>query len=87
MSELVNGKAQSTEIIFDIMTHTPNMTSGVGDRGEEGIEAFLAQHQCQDLCRDLGLQLLNCEDDEGGSDSDRQDDVQPRRNPRRSAKK
>ncbi|KZS86610.1 kinase-like protein, partial [Sistotremastrum niveocremeum HHB9708] len=86
-NELINGKAQSKEIVFDIMTHTPEMTSGVGDCGDEGIEAFLTQHQCQDLCQDLGLHLLNCEDNDGESDSDRDEEDRPRRNPRRAAKK
>lgn len=37
------------------MTHTPDGSSGVGDHGQAGIDAFKKQHQCQETCLALRL--------------------------------
>ncbi|KAJ7604069.1 kinase-like domain-containing protein, partial [Roridomyces roridus] len=42
-------------VLFDVMTHTPDGLSGVGDCGEDGIAAFTEQHVCNSLC--LALEL------------------------------
>ncbi|KAL0952298.1 hypothetical protein HGRIS_006587 [Hohenbuehelia grisea] len=42
-------------VLFDIMTHTVDGDSGVGDCGKEGIETFLDDHQCLDICKRLCL--------------------------------
>ncbi|KAJ3542601.1 hypothetical protein NMY22_g3455 [Coprinellus aureogranulatus] len=42
-------------IIFDVMTHTADGDSGVGDFGKEGIETFKSQHVCKEICRRLQL--------------------------------
>ncbi|KAJ7090464.1 kinase-like domain-containing protein, partial [Mycena epipterygia] len=42
-------------VLFDPMTHTKTGASGVGDFGIEGIETFLRDHTCGDIC--LRLQL------------------------------
>ncbi|KAJ7327592.1 kinase-like domain-containing protein [Mycena albidolilacea] len=42
-------------ILFDLMTHTADGDSGVGDFGREGIETFVHDHNCTDLCRSLSL--------------------------------
>ncbi|GJJ09095.1 hypothetical protein Clacol_003317 [Clathrus columnatus] len=36
-------------------------TSGIGDDGEQGIEAFKVQHRCNSLCKALHLPELVCE--------------------------
>ncbi|KAJ6486042.1 kinase-like domain-containing protein [Mycena vitilis] len=62
-------------VLFDVMTHTKNGESGIGDFAEQGIKSFLDGHQCTDLCRTLTLEssyALVMPDDEqsGSSDSD-----------------
>ncbi|KAJ7926924.1 kinase-like domain-containing protein, partial [Mycena leptocephala] len=42
-------------VLFDLMTHTADGDSGVGDFGREGIETFVHDHNCTDLCRSLSL--------------------------------
>ncbi|KAJ7826519.1 kinase-like domain-containing protein, partial [Mycena leptocephala] len=42
-------------ILFDLMTHTVDGDSGVRDFGREGIETFVNDHNCTDLCRSLSL--------------------------------
>ncbi|RXW16700.1 hypothetical protein EST38_g9157 [Candolleomyces aberdarensis] len=44
-----------TLILFDPMTHTLNQDSGIRDYGEKGITKFLAEHQCNYICRGLSL--------------------------------
>ncbi|PSR87381.1 hypothetical protein PHLCEN_2v5198 [Hermanssonia centrifuga] len=51
---LPNGQGAG-QILFDIMMHTPDGKSGVGDHGQEGIDIFLEQHQCQQFCHELQL--------------------------------
>ncbi|KAF6744661.1 kinase-like domain-containing protein [Ephemerocybe angulata] len=43
--------------LFDPMTHTASEenSSGVGDHGQEGIDLFLSQHICGEMCRLLGF--------------------------------
>ncbi|KAF4574709.1 hypothetical protein EYR36_006059 [Pleurotus pulmonarius] len=48
-----NGK--DSLALFEIMTHTVTGDSGVGDSGEEGIQSFLQDHKCLDICKQLGL--------------------------------
>ncbi|KAJ7231517.1 kinase-like domain-containing protein [Mycena rebaudengoi] len=42
-------------VLFDPMTHTTNGASGVGDFGIEGIQSFLRDHTCEDICLRLRL--------------------------------
>ncbi|KAK7058136.1 kinase-like domain-containing protein [Favolaschia claudopus] len=42
-------------VLFDPMTHTPAGDSGIGDFGSEGIETFLKDHICGDICVALNL--------------------------------
>ncbi|KAJ7082793.1 kinase-like domain-containing protein, partial [Mycena epipterygia] len=42
-------------VLFDPMTHTKNGASGVGDFGITGIESFLRDHICGDICLRLRL--------------------------------
>ncbi|KAF7371790.1 hypothetical protein MVEN_00036700 [Mycena venus] len=42
-------------VLFDPMTHTKTGTSGIGDFGLEGIQSFLDDHICGDVCRRLDL--------------------------------
>ncbi|KAJ7144011.1 kinase-like domain-containing protein [Mycena epipterygia] len=53
-------------VLFDPMTHTKNGASGVGDFGITGIESFLRDHICGDICLRLRLDktapLILCDD-------------------------
>ncbi|KAJ7692913.1 kinase-like domain-containing protein, partial [Mycena rosella] len=52
----VNGR--DLLVLFDPMTHTPNgsvFDSGIGDFGMKGIQTFLRDHTCGEVCRALGL--------------------------------
>ncbi|KAJ6484712.1 kinase-like domain-containing protein [Mycena sanguinolenta] len=44
-------------IIFDMMTHTPDGDSGVGDHGGKGIEKWRDQHDCNVFCKNLDLEV------------------------------
>ncbi|KAJ7857103.1 kinase-like domain-containing protein, partial [Mycena olivaceomarginata] len=45
-------------VLFDMMTHTINRSSGVGDHGKTGIKTFLEKHECVNRCAHL---RLSCE--------------------------
>ncbi|KAJ7156780.1 kinase-like domain-containing protein, partial [Mycena filopes] len=51
-------------LIFDMMTHTPEGESGVGDYGGKGIEKWRAQHDCNAFCKGLDLAVDDGEEDE-----------------------
>ncbi|KIK79382.1 hypothetical protein PAXRUDRAFT_161426 [Paxillus rubicundulus Ve08.2h10] len=42
-------------ILFDVMTHSPEGDSRIGDHGKEGIATFIQQHKCDYICTGLGL--------------------------------
>ncbi|KAK6997329.1 hypothetical protein R3P38DRAFT_3220308 [Favolaschia claudopus] len=42
-------------VLFDPMTHTVGGNSGIGDFGLEGINSFLRDHTCGDVCNRLAL--------------------------------
>ncbi|KAJ7431817.1 kinase-like domain-containing protein, partial [Mycena galericulata] len=42
-------------VLFDLMTHTLDSDSGVGDFGIEGIKTFVKDHECNEICRGLAL--------------------------------
>ncbi|KAJ7767046.1 kinase-like domain-containing protein [Mycena maculata] len=44
-------------ILFDVMTHTVEGNSGVGDFGKRGIRTFMHDHQCNVICTELGLSI------------------------------
>ncbi|CAG8574320.1 12545_t:CDS:2 [Acaulospora colombiana] len=44
--------------LFDVMFHTPDGSSGLGDQGQVGIDDFKKQHRCNRICRMLGLPVL-----------------------------
>ncbi|KAF7440090.1 hypothetical protein PC9H_000433 [Pleurotus ostreatus] len=48
-------KGKDGLVLFDVMTHTLDGDSGVGDCAITGIESFLDDHRCLDLCKQLGL--------------------------------
>ncbi|KAJ7686042.1 kinase-like domain-containing protein, partial [Mycena olivaceomarginata] len=54
----VNENGQGIEVLFDMMTHTINRSSGVGDHGKTGIKTFLEKHECVNRCAHL---RLSCE--------------------------
>ncbi|KAH6893870.1 kinase-like domain-containing protein [Coprinopsis sp. MPI-PUGE-AT-0042] len=41
--------------LFDPMTHTTTGCSGVGDFGRVGIDGFVRQHECREICNLLGF--------------------------------
>ncbi|KAK7007244.1 hypothetical protein R3P38DRAFT_2432505, partial [Favolaschia claudopus] len=42
-------------VLFDPMTHTVGGNSGIGDFGLEGINSFIQDHSCGDVCNRLAL--------------------------------
>ncbi|KAJ7933136.1 hypothetical protein B0H13DRAFT_1856426 [Mycena leptocephala] len=44
-------------IIFDVMTHTREGDSGIGDHGVKGIEKWRDQHDCNAFCKHLELDV------------------------------
>ncbi|KAF8225915.1 hypothetical protein L208DRAFT_1304451, partial [Tricholoma matsutake] len=46
---------QNGMILFDVMTHSSDSETGVGDYGPEGIQCWQEQHVCCKMCEGLGL--------------------------------
>ncbi|KAJ7661076.1 hypothetical protein B0H17DRAFT_1212362 [Mycena rosella] len=44
------------QVLFDVMSHTLDTSSGVGDHGMASIDTFLEKHECVDCCKQLHLQ-------------------------------
>ncbi|KAJ6580599.1 kinase-like domain-containing protein [Mycena sp. CBHHK59/15] len=51
-------------IIFDLMSHTPEEDSGVGDHSPNGIERWRDQHDCNIFCKRLELEVGDSDDEE-----------------------
>lgn len=47
--------------------------SGVGDHGEKGIQSFLDQHECQEMCEGLEMQEDNDNNEDSSDNSDNDD--------------
>ncbi|THU79071.1 hypothetical protein K435DRAFT_973281 [Dendrothele bispora CBS 962.96] len=57
----------STDILFDVGTHSNSNDKGLtgpGDFGREGIEAFEKQHKCLSICQKLSLVAFDVDEDE-----------------------
>ncbi|KAK7007691.1 kinase-like protein [Favolaschia claudopus] len=54
-SKAVNEQGDGINVLFDMMLHTTNGASGVGDHGQNGIDTFVAKHECVRRC--VGLRL------------------------------
>ncbi|KAJ7261621.1 kinase-like domain-containing protein [Mycena rebaudengoi] len=52
---VVDEDGHGIQVLFDVMTHTLNGSSGVGDHGKVGIDTFLKKHQCVNRCHHLRL--------------------------------
>ncbi|KAJ6587419.1 kinase-like domain-containing protein [Mycena vulgaris] len=50
-----DGLGKDGLVLFDVMTHTSEGCSGIGDFGIQGIETFVKDHQCNEICRGLML--------------------------------
>lgn len=46
--------------------HQSLSDSGVGDYGQNGIDSFIEQHECQQMC--LGLAMEDTSSDDEGDD-------------------
>ncbi|KAF9470206.1 hypothetical protein BDN70DRAFT_939932 [Pholiota conissans] len=57
-------------VLFDIMTHSKDGNTGIGDFGQDGIKSFLQDHTCGKICQGLGLHEKQLEKDEGSDDSE-----------------
>ncbi|KAJ7170405.1 kinase-like domain-containing protein, partial [Mycena crocata] len=63
-------------VLFDVMAHTPEGKSGVGDFGKKGIKSFVKDHKCGEICGGLmlhefyPLKLNDNEEDDDGDDND-----------------
>ncbi|KAJ7222732.1 kinase-like domain-containing protein, partial [Mycena haematopus] len=40
-------------VLFDLMAHTIDGNSGIGDFGKQGIRTFTRDHQCNSICSGL----------------------------------
>ncbi|KAG6836327.1 hypothetical protein H0H93_009077 [Arthromyces matolae] len=52
----VNGR--DGVVLFDLMSHSNDGTTGVGDHGKKGIKAFVTQHECNSLCNGLKMAAI-----------------------------
>ncbi|KAJ7735776.1 kinase-like domain-containing protein [Mycena metata] len=50
----ING--QDMMVLLDPMTHAASGDSGIGDFGKPGIQTFIRDHKCGDVCRALDLE-------------------------------
>jgi len=48
-------KGRDILVLFDIMTHTVDGDSGVGDFGKDGMQTFRNDHTCGAICVNLGF--------------------------------
>ncbi|KAJ7279456.1 hypothetical protein C8J57DRAFT_1570189 [Mycena rebaudengoi] len=51
----VDENGDGIQVLFDVMTHTLDGSSGVGDHGKTGIQTFLKKHECANRCENLHL--------------------------------
>ncbi|KAJ7303503.1 hypothetical protein DFH08DRAFT_945304 [Mycena albidolilacea] len=51
----IKADGEGIEVLFDMMAHTLDGSSGVGDHGKSGIKTFLQKHKCGNRCRYLRL--------------------------------
>ncbi|KAJ7660416.1 hypothetical protein DFH06DRAFT_1130305 [Mycena polygramma] len=51
----IDENGDAIQVLFDVMTHTVDCASGVGDHGKPGIETFLKKHKCVNRCSHLHL--------------------------------
>ncbi|KAJ6618471.1 hypothetical protein B0H10DRAFT_2217608 [Mycena sp. CBHHK59/15] len=51
----IKENGEGVQVLFDVMTHTLNGSSGVGDHGQPGINTFLKKHECRNRCCNLRL--------------------------------
>ncbi|KAJ7145568.1 kinase-like domain-containing protein, partial [Mycena epipterygia] len=61
------------QVLFDVMSHTLDASSGVGDHGMTGIDTFLEKHECMDRCKQLHLQHGGFATEPAVEDSDEDD--------------
>ncbi|KAF8963109.1 kinase-like domain-containing protein [Flammula alnicola] len=61
-----------TLVIFDPMSHSHSSDSGIGDHGPEGIKTFIAQHECNYICK--GLKLVDLLDEDARAEKEGEDD-------------
>ncbi|KAJ6474206.1 kinase-like domain-containing protein [Mycena sanguinolenta] len=68
-----------SQVLFDLTTHTNSASqctnllpidSGVGDHGQDDIDAFVEQHVCTARCESLGLVPVGENDNEHEEDDD-----------------
>ncbi|KAJ7720497.1 kinase-like domain-containing protein [Mycena olivaceomarginata] len=45
-------------ILFDLMSHTQYGDSGAGHHSDDGIQSFVVQHKCGQICIQMGLEKL-----------------------------
>ncbi|KAI0641518.1 hypothetical protein C8Q79DRAFT_316050 [Trametes meyenii] len=53
-----DNEGNEAQVLFDIMTHTRDGNSGVGDHGLDGLRKFAEDHECNAICAALQLEPL-----------------------------
>ncbi|KAF5310626.1 hypothetical protein D9619_008264 [Psilocybe cf. subviscida] len=71
---LTNVNGMDTMILFDIMSHTLDGESGIGDFGQQGIDSFINTHCCSTVCEALQLNKMQPVDMENNKKSDEEVD-------------
>ncbi|KAF7344642.1 Kinase-like protein [Mycena venus] len=67
---IVDENGDGIHVLFDVMTHTLDGSSGVGDHGKTGIQTFLKKHECANRCENLHLSRDGFAEHSGGEDED-----------------
>ncbi|KAF9521496.1 kinase-like domain-containing protein, partial [Crepidotus variabilis] len=55
-------------VLFDLMTHTPDGSLGVGDFGSDGIKTYIETHIYCDICVALTFKGKKAQDDDSGEE-------------------
>ncbi|KAJ6474519.1 kinase-like domain-containing protein [Mycena vulgaris] len=67
---IVDENGEGIQVLFDVMSHTLDGSSGVGDHAIPGVNTFLQKHECGNRCRNLHLSRDGFSTESASEDSD-----------------
>ncbi|KAJ7142387.1 kinase-like domain-containing protein, partial [Mycena epipterygia] len=67
---IVDENGEGIQVLFDVMSHTLDGSSGVGDHAMPGVNTFLQKHECGNCCRNLHLSRDGFSTESASEDSD-----------------